>query len=33
MLMHQEDIVKTTFWIHHGHFKFLVMACPRFRRS
>jgi hypothetical protein len=33
MLMHQEDIVKTAFWTHHGHFKFLVMACPHFRRS
>jgi hypothetical protein len=27
VLMHLEDIAKTTFWMHHGHFEFLVMAC------
>jgi hypothetical protein len=25
VLMHLDDIAKTTFWTHHGHFDFLVM--------
>jgi hypothetical protein len=26
VLMHLEDIGRMTFWMHHGHLEFLVMA-------